>query len=250
MKITTDDIQNLIKFGRGARVDKDLLSLFKQRAYINRQDWRIWEKAVSGLSDLELISVYKGLIGIERELKWMGGSAAGAIWVYRAISQRGMDNNYSLANYGLQNCENPYIPFGGSYLGKRTISDYLLYQEEKPRIRAMKDLENNNRVKGRKKKRSTAIAELRRLSFKERGLILISLDEKYRSWSFQQRLELIAADEKYPPEYYPVEWIKVGKDEIEFLPVELIEKLYNKLSAKTKGDWRRFAQELQKIKVK
>ncbi len=250
MKITTDDIQNLIKFGRGARVDIDLLSSFKQRDYINRQEWRSWEKAVSGLSDLELILVYKGLIGIEMELKWIGGSAAGAIWVYRVISQRRLDNDYHLADFGLQNSDNPYVPFGSYYSGERNIQGYFLHQKERARRRATKLEEDKNfrdRAQKRRVKRSVAIAELRKLSYIERGLIRTKFLDEYRFATVQERLERMASDEKYPPEYYPMEWIKLGDDQIEELPVDLVKKLYDKLSTKTKGEWRRFCQKLKKI---
>ena len=36
-------------------------------------------------------------------------------------------------------------------------------------------------------------------------------------------------------------------EEIEKLPIDLIKKLYDKLSTKTKGEWKRFGHELQKL---
>jgi Fe-S cluster biosynthesis and repair protein YggX len=39
----------------------------------------------------------------------------------------------------------------------------------------------------------------------------------------------------------------ISKEEIDKLPTELIKKLYDKLSTKTKGEWKRFAQELEKL---
>jgi len=51
----------------------------------------------------------------------------------------------------------------------------------------------------------------------------------------------------FPPEYYPIEWISIHKDEIEKLPLDLIKELYDKLSTKTKGEWKRFAQEVEKL---
>ena len=39
----------------------------------------------------------------------------------------------------------------------------------------------------------------------------------------------------------------IPKEEIENLPLVLIKKLYDKLSTKTKGEWKRFAQELEKL---
>lgn len=207
---------------------------------------------VTDLSDDELISVYKAVIKLERELKWLGGSVAGAIWLYRIIRQRTLDDDYSLADYGLRHSDNPYVPFGSFYRGERNIQDYFLNQKERSRRRALKlkqDMEFHERVKDRRKRRSVSIAELRNLSFKDRGSIREKYLEEYRSATIQQRLEIMASDEKYPPEYYPPEWICLSEEQIRELPIDLVKKLYDKLSTKTKGEWRRFSQKLQMIEV-
>ncbi|AVR44754.1 hypothetical protein C7S20_05450 [Christiangramia fulva] len=188
---------------------------------------------------------------MERELRWIGGSAAGAIWLYRIIRQRRLDDDYSLADYGLRQSNNPYVSFGSSYHGERNIQGYFLHQKERARRRVLKleeDKAFGERVQDRKKKRrSAAIAELRKLSFEEGGSVRAKYLEEYKSATNQQRLALIAVDEKYPPEYYPPEWIHLIGDQIQDLPVDLVKKLYDKLSTKTKGEWRRFSQKLQKI---
>ena len=63
----------------------------------------------------------------------------------------------------------------------------------------------------------------------------------------KEKLETIVVDKTFPPEYYPTDWIKFPKEEIEKLPIDLIKKLYDKLSTKTKGEWKRFARELEKL---
>ncbi|WP_300435995.1 hypothetical protein [Christiangramia sp.] len=88
---------------------------------------------------------------------------------------------------------------------------------------------------------------MRKLSFEERGSVRAKYLEEYRSATNQQRLEIIASDEKYPPEYYPPEWSCISEEQIRELPIDLVKKLYDKLSTKTKGEWRRFSQKLQKV---
>lgn len=251
MKLNIKDINDLIEIGKSLdHLNKDLLISFRNRDYINRQHGDTWRNFVIELSDQDLVSVFKALVIIESELKWIGGSVAGAIWVYNVIEQRQLDTDYKIADYGLRNCENPWVPFGGSYYGKRTILDYFAYKTEKARESSIKSDRYEKvlkRVEGRKEKRATAIAELRKLSTKQRGHIRAELLAKHQNSTIIEKFTLIADEEIYPPEYYPTEWIQISKEEIEKLPIELIKGLYDKLSTKTKGDWKRFAQELQKL---
>lgn len=173
MQITHDDIQNLILIGTtDTTADNNLYSYFKSRDFINRQHGDTWRSLVATISDEDLICLFKGLVKVERDLQWIGGSVAGAIWVYHVISQRHLDRDYSIADFGLRNCDNPWVPFGGSYYGRRTIKDYFAYHPEKAKINAVKADRYEKvvkRVKGRKLKRAAAIAELRKLSTEERG---------------------------------------------------------------------------------
>lgn len=251
MQLTEQDIQELIAVGKlGDQLDEKGLLYFNSRDYINRQHGNSWREVVVNLSDTELILVFKALVCIESQLKWIGGSVAGAIWVYGVIQNRGLDRDYKIADFGLRNCDNPWVPFGGSYYGKRTIEDYFSFKKAKASESKQKVGHYEKilkRVEGRKKKRAEEIAELRKLSVEKRGEIRNELRYKYKDATTLEKLELIASDTKFPPEYYPKDWILISKDEIEILPLELIKKLYDKLSTKTKGDWKRFAHEIEKI---
>lgn len=251
MQLTLQDIQELISAGKASdKLDETVLKYFKPRDYINRQHGNTWREFVANLSDTDLISVFKGLVCIEKELKWIGGSVAGAIWVYVVIQSRGLDKEYKIADFGLRNCDNPWVPFGGSYYGRRTIEDYFSFrttQANESKVKADRYVKVLRRVEGRKEKRAEAIAELRKLSPEIRIKVRNELKEKYFNATTIEKLELIASDSKFPPEYYPVEWITIPKEKIENLPTELLKKLYDKLSTKTKGEWKRFAQELEKL---
>jgi hypothetical protein len=251
MQLTTQDIQELIIIGNANnKLHETGLKYFKSKDYINRQHGNTWREFVANVSDEDLISVFKALVCIERELKWIGGSVAGAIWVYGVIQNRGLDREYKIADFGLRNCDNPWVPFGGSYYGRRTIEDYFSFRAAKATESKFKADRYENvlkRVEGRKEKRAEAIAELRKLSSEKRGVIQNELLKKYKNLTTIEKLEMIASDTKFPPEYYPKEWISIPKDEIENLPLQLIKNLYDKLSTKTKGEWKRFAQELEKL---
>lgn len=251
MDLTIEDITRIISIGNSEQpIDNEAILFFRKRDFINRLHWETWQQFSDELDNNDLVSLYKGLVLIEGRLNWIGGSVAGAIWVYRIIQDRKLDEDFQIADFGFRNCDNPYIPFGNSYYGKRTIGDYFAYQKEKSHISAIKAERYEKvlqRVKGRKEKRKVAIPELRKLSKEERGNILKELLAKHSTYTKTQRLEIIATDLKYPPEYYPVEWINLTPDEIKELPNELRKKLYDKLSTKTKGQWKRFALELKKL---
>ncbi len=208
-----------------------------------------WEKIAEELSDNDLVLLYKGLINIERELKWSGGSVAGAIWVYGVIIKRSLDSDNRLADFGFKNCDNPYIPYGMSYYGERSYKAFRRNQK----IAAERRIQNEKiqsrileRVEGRREKRKIAITELRKLSPEMRGKIRDEFATKYSDGTVEEKFILMVNNEKYPPEYYPTEWAIVTEEDIKELPVILIKQLYDKLSTKTKGHWKRLAKLLSK----
>jgi hypothetical protein len=198
MQLTTDDTQKIISIGRiNLPAEKDLLLYFENRDFINHLHWETWRQHSTNLGDIDLINLFNGLVKIEKALKWTGGSIAGAIWVYRVIQERKLDREYEIADFGLKNCDNPWVPFGDSYYGKRTIKDYFSYQDEKINAIATKAVRYDkvlNRVEGRKEKRVAAIAELKILSEEQRGQILNELLEKYSAFTTRRKLEIIAND--------------------------------------------------------
>jgi len=200
---------------------------------------------LNDLTDNNLILVYKGIILAESTKNWYDGSVDVSIPVYFEIKRRGLDKDLMIADFALRHTSNPYIPFGNMYVGVRSKAGYLLELELKK-----ESIERNNkqvaRVKGRKKRRSLALAELRKLSFDERGLLRKKLLEKYSAFSHEERLKIVADDEKYPPEYYPVEWFKINDAIVASLPFDLVRKLHDKLSTKTLGPWKQFARKLKK----
>jgi hypothetical protein len=250
MKLTQQDIENLITVGKiNGEFENWSLYYFKSRDYINRQHGNIWRELVKILSDQDLIFVFKALVRIERKLEWIGGSVAGAIWVYSVIQNRDLDRDFKIADFGLRNCDNPWVPFGGSYYGVRTIENYFAFKKtssEESQRKAIEYEKTLSRVKGRKERRSAQIAELRKLINEDRGNIKKELLNKYQNASNLEKLKLIANDQLYPPEYYPNDWINITIEEVEKLPLKLIKQLYDKLSTKTKGEWKRFAKKLER----
>jgi hypothetical protein len=151
---------------------REVIESFRPKDYINCQAYETWKQCRKEFEDdIQLVWLFKGLVILERELKWIGGSVAGAIWVYRMIQEANLDKDFQIADFGLRNCENPWVPFGNSYYGKRTITEYFAYRSETSKVSAIKYDRYTKvlkRVEGRKEKRISAIAELRKLSKEQR----------------------------------------------------------------------------------
>ncbi len=246
--LLSEDVEKLIIVGKSGSINSELITYFNERDIINRLSRNSWKEKISEYTNDEIINIFKGLVLIEKELNWIGGSVAGAIWVYKEIQERNLDINYRIADFGLRNSDNPYVPFGHAYYGKRTIQDYFKYIDKVSKENYIKSKQYKKflkRVTGRKERRKKAIAELRKISPETRKKIREELKIKYSSATIIEKLQIIANDTKYPPEYYPIEWILISDEEISKLPIDLKKKLYDKLSTKTKSHWKRFAQKLK-----
>lgn len=252
--ITSEDIEKIVSIGQtelsGLPPEKSLMAVYGVHSFIAGSDWQTWARKTKDLSDIKLIQLFMGLIVLEREGSGGGTSVSGAISVYATIRKRHLDNGHKLAKWAMLNCDNQYIPFGWSRsrYRKSTTADYDIYQA-KNSASGMTSSERHEavqkRVVGRKEKRTKAIAVLRKLSKETRSQIRAKLLEQYSTASTQEKLETIAKDEQYPPEYYPTEWACISPSEIEKLPIALIKKLCDRLTTKTRGEWKRFAMALR-----
>ena len=161
MQLSTQDLIVLISIGENhTAVALDKLQYFENKDYINREAIQTWKLLLVNTSDNDLIMIFKGIIYVEEALNWLGGSVAGAIWVYREIQNRGLDREGKIADFGFQNSDNPWVPFGSAYHGKRSIDDYKSHMEEKyiaKRKKADRYSKVLNRIEGRKDKRKNSI---------------------------------------------------------------------------------------------
>ena len=81
----------------------ELIESFRAKDYINCQAYETWKDSRKEFEDdIQLVWLFKGLVILERELKWIGGSVAGAIWVYRMIQEANLDKDFQIADFGLR----------------------------------------------------------------------------------------------------------------------------------------------------
>lgn len=132
----------LIEIGNTLNIDSNYRTVLSKLDEINRQTNQFWHSETKNLEDKKLISLFKGIVIVEKELNWIGGSVAGGIWIYKEIIKRNLDDNYSLANWTLSITNNPYLPFGSTNYESKSILEYF---EKKTNIYHRKEIEKVNK---------------------------------------------------------------------------------------------------------
>ena len=253
-EIDRNDIQNLIVLGMGKRTDSRnvimrAVDLRKKSKLLMVPSDELLENARI-LSDEDLRYLYMGLIHLERESKYGGGSVSSSIFIYRIIMERGIDSDHALADYGLKYSSNPYVPFGNHYDGEKSYSAYVehMAQKKEHRVNNEKiDKEIHERAQARKDKRKNAIAELRKIDREDLKVIREKLKEEYADSSIEEKFTVMVNDGKYPPEYYPIDWAVVTDEDINNVSEKLLHQFYHKLSVKSPiGHWKRLCKLLSK----
>lgn len=115
----------------GGKLLQHLLETFRGRDDLNLLPYAHWLKACDEFDadeDKQLVWLFKGMVILERELNWYGGRTSAAIDIYKIIQKRGYDRDHNVADWALRNSDNPWIPFGEEYHGKRAIDDYFASQ--------------------------------------------------------------------------------------------------------------------------
>lgn len=110
----------------------------------------------------ELIDVLLGLVKCE---KYFGscGSATPASRIYDEIWRRGLDKDYTLADWAFQYSDNEYIPFGFIRHGEKTAYEYLQWREDFHRRVILERFDSEARKKERLK-RAEKIALMKKRS--------------------------------------------------------------------------------------
>ena len=84
----------------------------KNKDFLNRIDRIRWEQVTRGINDEAVVNIFRAVVVLERTEKWVGGSVASAIFLYRIIERRRYRNCAELADWALRNRGNEYVPFG------------------------------------------------------------------------------------------------------------------------------------------
>ena len=117
--------QLLIEIGTVQEINSEQKLYLSKLDEINRQTNKVWNSIIIDLDDENLVKLYKGIVIVEKELKWIGGSVAGGIWVYKEISKRKIDENFLIGDWTLSITNNSYLPFGSTNYDAKTIVEYF-----------------------------------------------------------------------------------------------------------------------------
>jgi hypothetical protein len=242
-------ILQLISVGRDAvgSVTPDLSPL-RRCDHINRIGWKKWKMEASHLSNTDLINLIKGITYVERELKWIGGSVAGGIWLFSMLLNLGapIEEIDETAAWVIKNTRNPYNPFGTIVtLGANNYSEYQKLSHERQiliqrELERDKDFEREAKEQRNLRKQSRLFSAQHRNSPEREELI-----ENLNGMAVRDQLILISKDEKHAPNFYPTRCADSADiTVIESLPEEAMYVLANKMKGKYRGPWSAFKKRL------
>ena len=89
--VPSEIVQTLVSIGASVDADAEVRSsttALEGYDWINRLHWSDWDTAVARLDIEQIAALFRGLVVVEWQLKWSGGSVAAAIWVFRALQRR------------------------------------------------------------------------------------------------------------------------------------------------------------------
>ena len=92
-----------------------------------------WSEVADLYATPVLAWLVKVLVTAERELRWIGGSVAAPIWLFRAYQQRSDATVDALAEWIFRNKGNDYLPFG-SASAARSLAEWRLEQTNAPTV--------------------------------------------------------------------------------------------------------------------
>lgn len=216
----------------------------RSRDAINRQGREFWQEVSADLSDIELANLACGLASVEARLKWLGGSVSGVIWLFQALVTRnaGIELLDEVAEWILANTSNPYNPFGTQVsLGATNYSEYLKLSSSRS-IEISKRIEADEKVEvlakaERKLRRRMAAAGAAARNTEVRARII----ESMMDLSLSEKLETIARDPTYPPQFFPGSIAKAATQPVvDALSHDVRLELARRLKGKRRGPWGSF----------
>ncbi len=245
-------ISKLIAVGQDlARSSAPDLSSLKYCDRINRIGNKQCEAETSHLSNIELIYLIKGITFVERELKWIGGSVASAIWLFYILLKRdvSIEEIDEVSAWVLENTRNDYSPFGTTItLSAANYSEYQRRSNSRREAITLQLLRDGDVERDAKKQRFLR-RQSRLLGVQQRKTAVRSdLIKRLNGMSVRDQLLLISKDDKHLPNFYPTKCAASSDiTEIESLPEETRSILVNKMKGKYRGPWGKFKQRLLSV---
>ncbi|MCA6065352.1 hypothetical protein [Thalassolituus marinus] len=248
----------LVKIGRNIRhndlPDVEIVSSFSGYDSINRAGGLFWEKTCSDLSDDDLISLIYGVSYLETFHRWIGGSAASCIFIFRLLIKRNISIEVidNVSEWIIRNSYNHYNPLGSRVrLGARNYSEYL----ELSKKRAIKKAERERIEKIRQEKYARE-REIRRVMAEacnndRKSSIRLEIIKEMEALSLVDKLIFISGQPMYPPQFFPTCIADSCRlDDLMLLSPEVRSNLAARLRGRRKGPWGKFRTRLRECREK
>lgn len=226
-------------------LDDDDRSAFVRKDWINRRHKKFWKPIAESLSKSDLENLFRGLVIAERELKWLGGSGASAIWIFHVYQKRFEDASIELANWALTNRgRNSYIPFGG----RTDVNSYDEWIIEK-KLKKQRIAEHNSHQRSQREEKFTwqkkhlDLHEARILNGKNRAFGVKNYNERLSAYSLDNQLRIIAHSDM-PLESVDNELLDQVLCDFPSLDTKTISILLEKIDRRDRGSWGRIKQAL------
>jgi hypothetical protein len=211
---------------------------------INTLHWSDWDEIALELSDEDLVSLTKGMAMCEMQFRWGGGSVSAVIWLFRAIERRTLDTE-CLANWLLENSDNPYIPFGTNRGRAASISE----MHERRAARELAKEQNLRADQDRKVAAEAARLQKSTAHLEQGNQLRAAWQEtlaELEQCPLPLRLRIIVCKERdVAVSAYPEEWAALTTSEIllEFTTTELI-ALKVEVASVTRGEWKKLGRRI------
>lgn len=242
----------LIELGDGLpnAPDPDLLDALRPHDSVNRQSWTIWDGIVDNLSEPQHAALARGLVIAEKELSWSGGSVASAIWVFRAFERRFPSYAEVLAEWMLQNSDNPWVPFTTNRGEIRTLAEFRAFQSRKAarHVAATSEARQREEIADARRATTARLNHLRQTISKAESDARKALLVELASLSLRERLLHLALDETHPVQYYPAEAASGDLQALDTAGQWALAEVKRKAAKVPRGPWSRWLKSLQQGK--
>jgi hypothetical protein len=247
--ISSNVLQPLIAIGKSGDPDDTMTAAHLEAIgsfdWINREASSSWAEITREMPIDDMVALVKGLVLAEDYHRWIGGSVAAAIWVFRELVMRNPALADDVANWILPRTSNPWVPFGSQNHGARSVDEYSTVQQRRSECilaglaeeRASEhraQMERLSRESQREQSARARYSNVRKQFIAELNILTI-----------EAQLRRLATDEAHSVEFYPTRIADAANSEvINSLDEGTRILLWKKLKGKKRGPWKNFKKRL------
>ncbi len=194
-----------------SEVDPAIDRLLSECPELGKSDWinrygpaSEWNAIATQYPTPILEWLIRALVTVERDLRWLGGSVAAPIWLFRNYQSRIDCDADALANWILCNRGNDYLPFG-SMTSARSLEQWRVEQSRKAANKTahVERQENYAKVKADRVRSNQDQVEQRKAASKSRKHTLDALLIQIEAMAPSECLSFIVRNPSVPLEVFP-----------------------------------------------